>query len=124
MARSKVAISLDQATLGRLDQLVKRHVYPSRSQAIQEAVALDKERRRVREQLHELRERLEGLTDKQRESLERIGKGKSNREIAAELGVTLRAVELRRMTLIRKLNARTCTELLYYALMAAKKPPT
>ena len=44
MARSKVAISLDQATLGRLDQLVKRHVYPSRSQAIQEAVAEKLER--------------------------------------------------------------------------------
>lgn len=38
MARAKVAISLDETTLGRLDRLVKAHVFPNRSQAIQEAV--------------------------------------------------------------------------------------
>jgi metal-responsive CopG/Arc/MetJ family transcriptional regulator len=38
MARSKVAISLDEATLDRLDRLVKRAVFPNRSRAIQAAV--------------------------------------------------------------------------------------
>ena len=39
MGRSKVAISLDESTLDRLDKLVQKQVFPSRSQAIQEAVA-------------------------------------------------------------------------------------
>jgi metal-responsive CopG/Arc/MetJ family transcriptional regulator len=39
MSRSKVAISLDEATLNRLDQLVRKRVFPNRSQAIEEAVA-------------------------------------------------------------------------------------
>lgn len=39
MGRSKVAISLDESTLNRLDKLVQKHVFPNRSQAIQEAVA-------------------------------------------------------------------------------------
>jgi len=39
MAKSKVAISLDESTLDRLDQLVKKRVFPNRSQAIEEAVA-------------------------------------------------------------------------------------
>jgi metal-responsive CopG/Arc/MetJ family transcriptional regulator len=38
MSRSKVAISLDESTLDRLDKLVQKQVFPSRSQAIQEAV--------------------------------------------------------------------------------------
>ncbi len=38
MARAKVAISLDEKTLNQLDRLVKAHVFPNRSQAIQEAV--------------------------------------------------------------------------------------
>ena len=38
MPRSKVAISLDSSTLERLDKLVETAVFPSRSQAIQEAV--------------------------------------------------------------------------------------
>lgn len=39
MGRSKVAISLDESTLSRLDKLVEKQVFPNRSQAIQEAVA-------------------------------------------------------------------------------------
>jgi metal-responsive CopG/Arc/MetJ family transcriptional regulator len=39
MARSKVAISLDESILNRLDRLVKKRVFPNRSQAIEEAVA-------------------------------------------------------------------------------------
>jgi metal-responsive CopG/Arc/MetJ family transcriptional regulator len=36
--RAKVAISLDGRTLNRLDRLVKAHVFPNRSQAIQTAI--------------------------------------------------------------------------------------
>jgi len=39
MVRSKVAVSLERTTLNRLDRLVRQRVFPSRSQAIQEAVA-------------------------------------------------------------------------------------
>jgi metal-responsive CopG/Arc/MetJ family transcriptional regulator len=38
MPRSKIAISLDKFTLQRLDELVKKASFPSRSQAIQDAL--------------------------------------------------------------------------------------
>lgn len=38
MSRAKVAVSLEEATLDRLDRLVEKAVFPSRSQAIQIAV--------------------------------------------------------------------------------------
>jgi metal-responsive CopG/Arc/MetJ family transcriptional regulator len=38
MARSKIAISLDEQTLRQLDQLVSEAIFPSRSRAIQVAV--------------------------------------------------------------------------------------
>lgn len=38
MAFAKVAITLDQDILGELDRLVRRHVFPNRSRAIQVAV--------------------------------------------------------------------------------------
>jgi Arc/MetJ-type ribon-helix-helix transcriptional regulator len=49
MARSKVAISLDESTLDRLHQLVEKQVFSNSSQAIEEAVTeklarLDKSR--------------------------------------------------------------------------------
>jgi metal-responsive CopG/Arc/MetJ family transcriptional regulator len=39
MPRAKVAISLQERTLARLDRLVRQDVFPSRSQAIEEAVS-------------------------------------------------------------------------------------
>jgi Arc/MetJ-type ribon-helix-helix transcriptional regulator len=39
MSTAKVAITLDQATLPRLDELVKRKVSPSGSSAIQQAIS-------------------------------------------------------------------------------------
>ncbi len=44
MATSKIAITIEQNTLNRLDLLVKSHFFPSRSRAIQEAVAEKLER--------------------------------------------------------------------------------
>jgi metal-responsive CopG/Arc/MetJ family transcriptional regulator len=39
VTRAKVAITLDESTLDRLDRLVHKRVFPNRSQAIEEAVA-------------------------------------------------------------------------------------
>jgi len=38
MSKSKIAITLDESTLERLDELVRQSIFRNRSQAIQEAV--------------------------------------------------------------------------------------
>ncbi len=38
MATAKIAITLEQETLNRIDHLIRRHVFPNRSKAIQQAV--------------------------------------------------------------------------------------
>ncbi len=38
VSRAKVAITLDETTLERVDQLVGQHLFPNRSRTIQEAV--------------------------------------------------------------------------------------
>ena len=38
MSRSKIAITLEESVLGRIDRLVSEAVFPNRSQAIQTAV--------------------------------------------------------------------------------------
>lgn len=38
MNKTKIAITLDQKAIKRLDRLVSEHIFPNRSQAIQEAV--------------------------------------------------------------------------------------
>jgi metal-responsive CopG/Arc/MetJ family transcriptional regulator len=39
MGKAKIAITLDERTVKKVDGLVKRHIYPNRSQAIQEALS-------------------------------------------------------------------------------------
>jgi metal-responsive CopG/Arc/MetJ family transcriptional regulator len=39
MGKEKIAITLDEHFIGELDRLVDKHVFQSRSQAIQEAVS-------------------------------------------------------------------------------------
>ena len=39
MTTTKIAITIEQNTLNQLDLLVRRHMFPNRSRAIQEAVA-------------------------------------------------------------------------------------
>ena len=39
MSTAKVAITIDESLLKKLDRLVKCHVFPNRSKAIQEAVS-------------------------------------------------------------------------------------
>ncbi len=38
MATAKIAITLEQETLNRIDHLIRREVFPNRSKAIQQAV--------------------------------------------------------------------------------------
>ena len=38
MGKAKIAITLDEQTVGRIDRLVRQKAYPSRSRAIEEAV--------------------------------------------------------------------------------------
>jgi len=38
MGRAKIAITIDEQTLGAIDRLVSEHRFPNRSQAIQEAL--------------------------------------------------------------------------------------
>jgi metal-responsive CopG/Arc/MetJ family transcriptional regulator len=44
MSRAKIAISLDEATLARLDRLVDEKIFSNRSRAIEEAVSEKLER--------------------------------------------------------------------------------
>ena len=74
--------------------------------AIHEAIALDAERRRQHNEQQAMRLHVAGLTRKERQVLQLIGDGKSVKAMAAELGICVRAIELRRRSLMAKLDLR------------------
>jgi FixJ family two-component response regulator len=79
---------------------------------VQRAVKRDADRLARESSLGAVQERLDKLTGKEREVLEMIWNGRPNKEIAARLEVTPRAVELRRASLMRKLGVRSLPDLL------------
>ena len=89
---------------------------------IREALDLDERLREQRRQRDEARQRLATLTDREREVLTLITRGLSNKQIAAELNLTLRAIEDRRARLMRRLSIRSVAELL--ALVQQADSPT
>jgi DNA-binding NarL/FixJ family response regulator len=58
------------------------------------------------------------LTAREREVLRGVSRGRTNKEIAAELGISYRTVETHRESLMRKLQIRTVAELTRFALGA------
>jgi FixJ family two-component response regulator len=79
---------------------------------VQRALKRDADRLARESSLEQVQERLEKLTGKEREVLEMIWNGRPNKEIAARLDVTPRAVEMRRASLMRKLGVRSLPDLL------------
>jgi two-component system, LuxR family, response regulator FixJ len=91
--------------------------------AIQEAVALGESRRFVERDRRRLRDRIAGLTRKERQVLTLVAQGQSIKAMAVELGLCIRAVELRRRNIMKKLGVPTTMELLRFAVAVNQELP-
>lgn len=78
---------------------------------IHKALQQDKTRRAARLEERVIRERLETLTPREAEVMERVVSGQANKVIAMDLGVSQRTVELHRARVMRKLRMRSLAEL-------------
>jgi DNA-binding NarL/FixJ family response regulator len=56
------------------------------------------------------------LTPRQRETIQLLAEGKSNKEVAATLGISVKTVEAHRANIMLKLNIHSVTELVHYAI--------
>ncbi len=56
------------------------------------------------------------LTDREREIVQMLAEGKSNKEIATGLSISVKTVETHRATVMRKLDINSIVELVHYAI--------
>ncbi|HXY55571.1 MAG TPA: response regulator transcription factor [Nitrospirota bacterium] len=56
------------------------------------------------------------LTDREREVLQLMAEGKTSKEIASQLNLSVKTIESHRMNIMEKLNIRTVAELTKYAI--------
>lgn len=117
-AQSTVSIAVQALRAGAVHFLQKPVRDAELWNAIQEAVDRDRRQRLVSMGDERLKQRLARLTAADWRLMERLMAGQPNRVIAAELGVAVRTVEVRRAKLMRKLEAKSYMQFLQIALSA------
>lgn len=79
--------------------------------AIEQAIQHDVDESASRQQLDDLQSRFSSLTPREREVLQHVLRGRLNKQIAADLDINERSVKRHRSALMKKLGARSVTEL-------------
>jgi FixJ family two-component response regulator len=83
--------------------------------AIHAAIERDRVRRREAAQLAELRARYRALTEREREVFTLVVAGRLNKQVAAELGLSVVTVKVHRGQLMRKMAAKSVVDLVRMA---------
>ena len=85
---------------------------------VRQALDIDRQEREVRRRRGEARSRLETLTAREREVLGLVAAGKANKEIAAELRLSTKTVEVHRAHVMSKMAVDSLAELIRVAILA------
>jgi len=83
--------------------------------SIQRAIAQDASARREHNEVHSLRSRVELLTARERQIMDRLVLGKANKAIAYELGISQKTVDFHRANVLAKLGANSVVKLVHLA---------
>jgi len=116
-AHGSVSMAVEAMQMGAVHFLEKPVPEQQLWDSIRRALELDEKNRRRAARRRKVEERLARLTPGEREVLDLILEGKLNKEIAAELGLSVRTIEDRRAKLMKKMDAKCLVELVQMALM-------
>jgi FixJ family two-component response regulator len=114
-AHADVSTAVAAMKSGAVEFLEKPFDRDTLQERVQNALALDAAWRRQEAKYADIAGRIAQLNDRDRETLTLIQAGESNKSMAAKLFLTERAVEMRRSTLMKKLQVCSLAELLELA---------
>lgn len=106
-----IALAVEMVRKGALDFFEKPFRNHLVLERVREAIALDAARRAQRRQQRHWRERLARLTAREREILQLLMAGASNKRVALRLDLSPRTVETHRASILRKTDTKSITEL-------------
>jgi len=122
-ARSEVSVVVEAIRAGALNYLEKPCEGEPLAAALREAVAWDAEHREERVMAARIRRRMARLTPGERQVLDMLVGGMSNKEVATALGRSVRAIEVRRASVRVKMRAKSLADLVRQALICRYAAP-
>jgi len=116
-----IAMGVNAIKDGAIEFLTKPFRDQELLDAIHKGIEIDRQRRRDGEALDALQQRWNTLNAGEREVVDGVVRGRLNKQIAADLGVSEITVKVRRAQVMRKMEARTLVDLvrMYDRLQAA-----
>lgn len=106
-----IPMTVQAMKAGALEFLTKPFRDQDLLDAVNVGVARDRARREQEEELNLLRARFEELTPRERAIMVQVVKGRLNKQIAGEMGVTETTVKVHRSNMMRKIRATSLAEL-------------
>ncbi len=119
-AHGDVPIAVKAVKTGAVDFIQKPFRDQELIEKIQHAIednALNREQLR---ELQQVRARMASLTPRQRQVMELVVEGKANKVIAGELGLSQRTVEIHRARVMKKMEARSVSNLVQMVMRCGK----
>jgi FixJ family two-component response regulator len=111
-AHADVSTAVAAMKTGAVEFLEKPFDRDTLQERIRKALTLDAEWRRHESEFNAIDRRIARLNERDRETLQLIIAGTSNKAMASRLFISERAVEMRRAAIMRKLEVRSLAELL------------
>ena len=117
---AEVSMAVRAVKAGALDFIEKPFSDQLLLDRVRQALQIDLEAREVRRRREDARRRLATLTAREREVLNLVVAGKQNKEIASELGVSPKTVEVHRAHVMSKMCVDSLAELIRITLLAGE----
>lgn len=115
-AHAEVSTAVTAMKTGAIEFLEKPFERELLLDRVQKALALDAQWRQRDAEYQAVDQRIRRLSLREQETLQLILSGASNKVMASKLGVSERAIEMRRAAIMQKLQARSLAELLELAI--------
>jgi FixJ family two-component response regulator len=106
-----VAMAVRAMKAGAYDFLEKPFNDQTLLERVQQCIALDARRRREAAEHRRIDDRLRTLTTREREVLGEVVSGRANKQIAADLGISVKTVEAHRGHIMEKMQLHSVAEL-------------
>ena len=117
-----IAMAVQAIRAGAVDFLEKPVSGQQLQRSVARAIDIDRSVRQDQRERSEIGTRLRGLTKRERQVLERLLLGRTNKFVARELGVSARTIEVYRRNVMMKMGADSLSHLVRMTLLAGIDP--